>query len=96
MFWEKTIRKCEIIPRGYGVSYLDPLCYKAVCHLYPLNVVIGISRNLWIKIRYFHVTNYKDLYQSVLCENKRLGDKIADLERKLEWMAERICTLNCD
>ena len=57
MLTHKQIREGDLIPRFYGVAYEDLLERVTICYLFPFNILIGLARKYWQKVRYYHVEN---------------------------------------
>ena len=47
MFWAKDIRGVELIPKGYGVSYVHWNRDMATCHPIPINLTVSAVRSLY-------------------------------------------------
>lgn len=49
----KIIKDYEEVPKFYGASWFDYQKNFVICHPFPLNILIGFVRMVWISVRYF-------------------------------------------
>jgi len=49
----KYVRDGEMIPKGYGVAWVDYVCDRAVYYPIGLNMVISFSRDVYFWIKHF-------------------------------------------
>lgn len=46
----KEVCEGDLIPNGYGISYVDYISYKAICYPIPFNFIVSIFRQIYIKL----------------------------------------------
>ncbi len=56
---KKIVKQGEIMPRGYGTSYIEWFSGNNICHPIPLNIIIALCR----KLKFF-LSKYHGLYKS--------------------------------
>jgi len=67
-----------IIPKGYGLSYRIYNYDVVVYHLWPLNIIIGFVRRIYIKIRRYKVKEdlqlkyYMEGYNTARIEDSKI------------------------
>ena len=56
---KKIIEKGEIMPRGYGLAYIDFARQSFVCYPFPINHLIRIYRDIWYKVRHAKIREWE-------------------------------------
>lgn len=69
----------ELLPRGYGVAWLDPCFNRAVCYPFPFHRAIG-----WLRRWYWDV-----IQPPRSPEADRLKRRVVTLEGRLRWYREQ-------
>lgn len=71
----RDLEEGGIIPRFYGISYLERDNFHYVCHIFPLNHIVGWARGLWNKV-WMKVRN-----QRISIRDRRLYQRVKIKER---------------
>ncbi len=48
----KTIQSGDVIPRGYGVAWIDAYTPRAHCLPVPLNLIVRAARAAWLRAKF--------------------------------------------
>jgi len=53
MAFRKLVGDMELMPKGYGVAYLDPSRMAAVCYPIPVNIIVHYWYRTVLACRFF-------------------------------------------
>lgn len=67
----KKIRDGERIPKGYGVSYYNPLTRYATCYIIPVNLIVSFFKSIWHWIIVNHPTKLDELISDAYREGRK-------------------------
>lgn len=86
---KKILSQGEIVPKGYGLAYplLDRRQY--VIYPFPLNHVVRLLRDIWIKVRHSQIRQIeRDIIKKIIDEENVLAAQILQLKKDREDFEE--------
>ena len=60
MSLRREIGPCDLLPRGYGLSYRKSYSDLVVCYPFPLNHLVAWAREAWWRMRNFSNPGFVD------------------------------------
>lgn len=61
---KKVVLPWEMLPRGYGVAYLDPVAPRVIAYPVPLNLLIVFARHLWFAVAHIRPGKFEKMLQA--------------------------------